>query len=57
MFRDIGIEKKINFTAIRLLFFKKNVDIEEVLVSEKIYFGEKTLLVTCIMMIKLSYYI
>ena len=40
MFRDIEIEK-INFTAIRLLFFVKDVDIEKVLVSDKISFGEK----------------
>ena len=33
--------KKINFTTIRLLFFKKDVDSEKVLVSNKISFGEK----------------
>ena len=33
--------KKINFTAIRLLFSKKDVDIEKVLISNKISFGEK----------------
>ena len=40
--------KKTNLTAIRI--FSKDVDIEKVLVSNKIYFGEKdttTLLVTC----------
>ena len=35
----------MNFTAIRLLLFKKDVDIEKVLVSSKIYFGGKKLLV------------
>ena len=38
-FSDIEIEK-INFTAIRLLFFKKVVDIEKVLVSNKISSGK-----------------
>ena len=38
-FSDIEIEK-INFTAIRLLFFKKDVDIEKVLVSNKISSGK-----------------
>ena len=33
--------KKKNFTAIRLLFFLKTVDIESVLVCNKISFGEK----------------
>ena len=40
--------------------FQKDVDIEEVLVSNQISLGEKnvnTLLVICSMMIKLSYYI
>ena len=58
-FSDIEIEK-INFTGIRLLFFKKDVDIEKVLVSSKISSGKKainTLLVNCIMIIKLSHYI
>ena len=32
--------KNINFSAIRLLFVLKDVDIEKVLVSNKIYFGE-----------------
>ena len=35
----IDTEKKS--TAIRLLFFSKDVDIEKALVSNKIYFGEK----------------
>ena len=59
MFSDIEIEK-INFTGIRLLFFKKDVDIEKVLVSSKISSGKiaiNTLLVNCIMIIKLSHYI
>ena len=33
--------KKINFTAIKVVFFLEGVDIEKVLVSKKIYFGEK----------------
>ena len=33
--------KKINFTTIRLLFFLGDIDIEKVLVSNKISFGEK----------------
>ena len=33
--------KKINFTTIKLLFFKKMADIKKVLVSNKILFGEK----------------
>ena len=33
--------KKRNFTAIRLLFFYKDVDIEKVLLSNKTSFGEK----------------
>ena len=55
-FGDIGIEKKI--TAIRFLFFLKDVNTEKVLVSNEISFGEKniiTLLATCIMIIKLSH--
>ena len=35
---------KLTFTALKVLFFEKNVDIEKVLVSNKIYFGEKSLL-------------
>ena len=54
-FNDCDIEAEIiNFTIIRLL------DIEKVLVSNKNSFGEETvstLLVTCIMIIKLSHYI
>ena len=41
-FGDIKIEKKF-FTAIKVLFFKKDVDIEKVLVSNKISSGEKKL--------------
>ena len=33
--------KKINFTAIKVLFFKKHVDIEKVLASNKILFARK----------------
>ena len=40
MFQYIEIEK-INFTTIRLLFLLRDVDIEKVLVSKKISFGEK----------------
>ena len=39
-FEDIEIEKNF-FTAIRLLFFLGDVDIEKVLVSNRISFGEK----------------
>ena len=39
LFRDIEIAKKI--TAVRLIFFKKNVDIKKVLVSNKTSFGER----------------
>ena len=40
-FSDIEIEK-INFSTIRLLFFKKDVDIEKVLVSSKISSGKNS---------------
>ena len=40
-FGSTEIKKKTNFTAIRLLCFLKDVDIEKVLVSNKIPFGEK----------------
>ena len=33
--------RKINFTAITFLFFLEDADIEKVLVSNKISFGEK----------------
>ena len=54
---NLKLKKKI-FTAIKA-YFLKHVDIEKVLVSNKISFGEKTrntLLVTCIKIIKLSHY-
>ena len=35
--------KKINFTVKRLLYFLGDVDMEQVLVSKKISFGEKTI--------------
>ena len=58
-FGNIEIEKKIFFTVIRLLFFLVDVDAGKVLVSNKISFGKKktkiTLLVTCIMVIKLNH--
>ena len=50
-FGNIDIQK-ISFIAIRLLFF---LDIEKVLVANKISFGKKpisTLLVTCTIIIK-----
>ena len=33
--------KKTNFTAMKVLFFLKDVDVEKVVVSKKISFGEK----------------
>ena len=41
MFGDIEIEK-INYSAIRLLFFFKDVDIDKVLESNKIFLVKKT---------------
>ena len=41
-FGDIEIEK-INFTDIKALFFKKDVNIKKVLVSKKILSGDKKL--------------
>ena len=69
-FEDIEIENK-NFYHRNTSIFKKDVDgylcndnkdvdIEKELVSNKISFGEKTittLLVTCVMIIKLNHYI
>ena len=40
-FGSIEIEKKKNFTAIRLLLFWKTLILKTVLVSKKISFGEK----------------
>ena len=60
MFEDIEIDKNIFYSNKTPIFFLKDLDIEKVLVSNKIYFGEKninTLLVTCIMIVKLSHYI
>ena len=37
----LEFKKTKKFTAVRLLFFLQNVDIEKVLVSNKISFGEK----------------
>ena len=57
-FGDIEIEKKIY--CHKAPKFLKDVNIEKVLVSNKISFGEQTintLLVTCIMIIKLNHYI
>ena len=54
-FGDIEIEKFENFKS---LFFSKDVDFEDILVSKKISSGEKknvnTLLITYMMIIKLS---
>ena len=58
-FEDIEIEKN-TFYRNKAPIFSKNVDIGKLLVSNKIFFGEKTintLLVTCIMIIRLSHYI
>ena len=58
-FADIQIEK-INFTAIKVVFSLRDVNTESVSVSQKISFGGKTvntLLVTSMMIIKLSHYI
>ena len=57
MFGDIKIEKN-EFYRHKSPIFLRDVDIEKVLVSNKIFLVKKTtdtLLVTCIMMIKLSY--
>ena len=59
MFGDIEIEKN-KFYLHKTPFLKKDVDIEKVLVSKKIFLVKNTintLLVTCIMIIKLSHYI
>ena len=53
-----GIEVKTRTTFISLLFFLGDTDIEKVLVTNKISFGEKTistLLVTCLMVIMLNH--
>ena len=42
-FGGIEIEKKKKFTAIKVLHFLADVDVEKVLVSNKIFFGEKKL--------------
>ena len=58
-FGDIEIEEN-RFYHYTSPIFKKDVDIEKVLVSNKISFGEKTrntLLLACIMIMKLSHYI
>ena len=66
-FNNIDIEK-IKFYHHKTPIFWGDVDLKKVLVSNKIFFGEKTvlkkktflktaLLVTCIMIIKLSHYI
>ena len=58
-FGDIEVEKN-KFYHDKSSIFLKDVDIEKVLVSSKIFSGEETintLLVTCIIIIKLSHYI
>ena len=58
-FRDIEVEKKNHFTATKVRFLK-DIDIEKVLVFTTISSGEKTvstLLVTCMIIIKLNHYI
>ena len=53
--------KKNKFYCHKSTFLLKDVDIEKVLVSNKVSFGKtkyiSTLLVTCIMIIKLTHYI
>ena len=56
-FGNIEIEKKKKFATIRPIFLE-DLDIEKILVSNKISFGEKTirtLLVACIMVVKLNH--
>ena len=56
---DIEIEK-IKFYRNKTPIFLKDINIKKVLVSNKIFFSEKTtstLLVACIMIIKLKHYI
>ena len=58
-FGDIEVEKN-KFYHDKSSIFLKDVDIEKLLVSSKIFSGEETintLLVTCIIIIKLSHYI
>ena len=52
------LKLKKQTTFISLLFFLGDTDIEKVLVTNKISFGEKTistLLVTCLMVMMLNY--
>ena len=56
-FGNIEIEKKKKFATIRPIFLE-DLDIEKILVSNKISFGEKTirtLLVACIMVVMLNH--
>ena len=56
-FDDIETEKN-KFYRHKRPTFKKDVDIEKVLISNKVSFGEKNisaLLVTCIMIINITY--
>ena len=59
-FGDMKIENN-RFYSHKISTFLKDVDIEKVLLSNKISFGKEkainTLLVTCIIMIKLSLYV
>ena len=57
MFADFGIEKH-KFQRYKNLFFKKDVDVDNILLSNRLAIGEKTvntLLVTCRMIMKLSH--
>ena len=40
-FGDIELKKKKKITVVRVLFFKKDVEVDEVLVSKKFSSGEK----------------
>ena len=53
--------ENVAFTATKVLFFLEDVDIKNKLLSKKMSSGQKnyryfTLLVTCMMIIKLSHY-
>ena len=59
-FQDLEIEKKIFLPQLDSCVQVKDVGIVKVLVTKNTSFGEKTiitLLVTCIMVIKLNHYI
>ena len=59
-FGDMWTFEKSRFYLHKAPILLKDVDIKKVLVSKKISFGKKTistLLVTCVMIIRLSHYI